>query len=153
MAGHSQRLRVAPHRKGLPEGHAPITRELVVPIMRSDLIVAVVGVGNKLSDYTDSDVQIVSHLADVAWTIIERKRTEQALQESETRYRKAAETLAEADRNKNQFSGRALARTAQSARAHYQQPLHPRPRGSRRRTGESSTDGDWPTGRTARSLG
>jgi two-component system CheB/CheR fusion protein len=92
-----------PHRKGLPEGHAPITRELVVPIMRSDLIVAVVGVGNKLSDYTDSDVQIVSHLADVAWTIIERKRTEQALQESETRYRKAAETLAEADRNKNQF--------------------------------------------------
>jgi two-component system CheB/CheR fusion protein len=91
------------HRKGLPEGHAPITRELVVPIMRSDLIVAIVGVGNKPSDYTDSDVQIVSHLADVAWTIIERKRTEQALQESETRYRKAAETLAEVDRNKNQF--------------------------------------------------
>jgi len=103
MAGHSQRLRVAPHRKGLPEGHAPITRELVVPIIRADLIVAIVGVGNKPSDYTDSDVQIVAHLADVAWTIIERKRTEQALQESETRYRKAAETLAEVDRNKNQF--------------------------------------------------
>jgi PAS domain S-box-containing protein len=92
-----------PHRKGLPAGHAPITRELVVPIIRSDLIVAIVGVGNKLSDYTDSDVQIVSHLADVAWTIIERKRIEQALQESEMRYRKAAETLAEVDRNKNQF--------------------------------------------------
>ena len=92
-----------PSHKGLPEGHAPITRELVVPIIRSDLIVAIVGVGNKLSDYTDSDVQIVSHLADVAWTIIERKRTEQALQESEMRYRKAAETLAEVDRNKNQF--------------------------------------------------
>jgi PAS domain S-box-containing protein len=91
------------HRKGLPQGHAPITRELVVPIIRSDLIVAIVGVGNKLSDYTDSDVQIVSHLADVAWTIIERKRTEQALQESEMRYRKAAEALTEVDRNKNQF--------------------------------------------------
>ena len=92
-----------PNRKGLPEGHAPITRELVVPIIRSDLIVAVVGVGNKPSDYTDSDVQIVSHLADVAWTIIERKRAEQALQESEARYREAAEALAEADRNKNHF--------------------------------------------------
>ncbi|MGA7745129.1 MAG: GAF domain-containing protein [Polyangia bacterium] len=92
-----------PHRKGLPEGHAAITRELVVPIIRSELIVAIVGVGNKPSDYTDSDVQIVSHLADVAWTIIERKRAEQALQESEARYREAAQALAEADRNKNHF--------------------------------------------------
>ena len=92
-----------PHRKGLPEGHAPITRELVVPIVRSDLIVAIVGVGNKPSDYTDSDVQIVSHLADVAWTIIERKRVEQARQESDARYREAAEALAESDRNKNHF--------------------------------------------------
>jgi signal transduction histidine kinase len=92
-----------PHRKGLPAGHAPITRELVVPIMRSDLIVAIVGVGNKPTDYTDSDVQIVSHLADVAWTIIERKRVEKALQESEARYREAAEALAEVDRNRSQF--------------------------------------------------
>jgi two-component system CheB/CheR fusion protein len=92
-----------PHRKGLPAGHAPITRELVVPIMRSDLIVAIVGVGNKPTDYTDSDVQIVSHLADVAWTIIERKRVEKALQESEARYRAAAEALAEVDRNRSQF--------------------------------------------------
>jgi PAS domain S-box-containing protein len=91
------------HRKGLPEGHAPITRELVVPIIRSDLIVAIVGVGNKPSDYTDSDVQIVSHLADVAWTIIERKRAEQARQESDARYHEAAEALAESDRNKNHF--------------------------------------------------
>jgi PAS domain S-box-containing protein len=92
-----------PHRKGLPPGHAPITRELVVPIIRSDLIVAVVGVGNKPSDYHDSDVQIVSHLADVAWTIIERKRAEKALQESEARSRETAAALAKADINKNHF--------------------------------------------------
>jgi two-component system CheB/CheR fusion protein len=35
--------------------------------------------------------------------ITERKRTEKALQESEARYREAAEALAEADRNKNHF--------------------------------------------------
>ena len=92
-----------PHRKGLPPGHAPITRELVVPIIRSDLIVAVVGVGNKPTDYHDSDVQIVSHLADVAWIIIERKRAEKALQESEARSRETAEALAKADINKNHF--------------------------------------------------
>ena len=92
-----------PSHKGLPEGHAPITRELVVPIIRSDLIVAMVGVGNKPSDYTASDVQIVAHLADVAWTIIERKRAEQARQQSDARYHEAAEALAESDRNKNHF--------------------------------------------------
>ena len=92
-----------PHRRGLPEGHAPVTRELVVPVMRSGLIVAILGVGNKATDYTDSDVQIVSDLADTAWTIIDRKRAVHALQESETHYREAAEALAEADRNKNHF--------------------------------------------------
>jgi PAS domain S-box-containing protein len=84
-----------PHRKGLPEGHAPITRELVVPIIRSDLLVAIVGVGNKPSDYNDGDVQIVSHLADVAWTIIERKRTEESLRRSEQRFRSLFQSMAE----------------------------------------------------------
>jgi len=35
------------HRKGMPEGHALVERELVVPIMREDKIVAILGVGNK----------------------------------------------------------------------------------------------------------
>jgi len=83
------------HRKGLPEGHAAITRELVVPIIRSNLIVAVVGVGNKASDYGNGDVRIVSHLADVAWAIIERKRGEQALQHSEQRFRSLFESMDE----------------------------------------------------------
>jgi PAS domain S-box-containing protein len=92
-----------PHRKGLPAGHAAVTRELVVPVMRSGSIVAIIGVGNKPTDYTDGDVEIVSHLAEIAWAIIERKRAEQTLLESEARYRTAAEALHEADRSKNQF--------------------------------------------------
>jgi len=83
------------HRKGLPEGHAAITRELVVPVIRANLIVSVVGVGNKASDYTDNDVQIVSSLADVAWTIIERKRGEQALERSEQHFRSLFESMDE----------------------------------------------------------
>ena len=84
-----------PPRRGLPEGHAPITRELVVPIMRASQIVAVVGVGNKSSDYTDGDVQIVSHLADVAWNIVEHKRAEEALRQSGQRFKNLFQSMDE----------------------------------------------------------
>ncbi len=76
-----------PNRKGLPEGHAPVIRELIVPIMRSDRIVAILGVGNKPTDYNDKDLEVVSYLADVAWEIAEHKRSERALSESEERLR------------------------------------------------------------------
>ncbi len=75
------------HRKGLPEGHAPLIRELVVPIMRSDRIVAILGIGNKPTDYSEKDIEVVSYLADVAWEIATRKRAEEALKESAIQYR------------------------------------------------------------------
>ncbi|MHB1462264.1 MAG: PAS domain S-box protein [Armatimonadota bacterium] len=75
------------HRKGLPEGHTPVIRELVVPIIRHNNIVAVIGVGNKPVDYTELDVTIVSSLADLAWDIVDSKRAEEALRDSEETYR------------------------------------------------------------------
>jgi PAS domain S-box-containing protein len=68
-----------PHRKGMPEGHVQVIRELVVPIMRSDRVVAILGVGNKPSNYTEKDVELVTYMADVAWQIAEQKRAEQAI--------------------------------------------------------------------------
>ncbi len=65
-----------PHRKGLPAGHAPIIREMLLPITRFDKIVAVVGIGNKTSNYTDDDVAYAMQLADLSWDIIKRKRAE-----------------------------------------------------------------------------
>ncbi len=75
------------HRKGLPKGHAPVTRELVVPILRNDLIMMIMGVGNKPTDYTDHDIFAVSQLADFCWDIIQRKRIETLVRENEERYR------------------------------------------------------------------
>lgn len=72
-----------PHRRGMPAGHAPVIRELVVPVLRGDSIVALLGVGNKPEDYTDQDVETVAVLADLAWDIAERKRAEEALRQSE----------------------------------------------------------------------
>lgn len=80
-----------PHRKGLPSGHAPVVRELVVPVFRGEKIVAILGVGNKPRAYTQQDVETVSLLADLAWSIVENKRTDQALRESERKYRSIVE--------------------------------------------------------------
>ncbi|MHC4984923.1 MAG: GAF domain-containing protein [Planctomycetota bacterium] len=72
-----------PDRKGMPDGHAPVVRELVVPVYRDDKIVAILGVGNKKTDYVDDDVTIVSDLANMAWDVVSRVRAEEALQASE----------------------------------------------------------------------
>ena len=76
-----------PGRKGLPEGHAALTRELVVPVFRGDRIRAIVGVGNKAGNYTDHDVEAVVRLADQAFDIAERMRAESAMRRSEEIYR------------------------------------------------------------------
>lgn len=65
------------HRQGLPEGHAPVIRELVVPVFRNEKIVAVVGIGNKTTDYTEEDVEMVTLLSDLAWDITERLGAEE----------------------------------------------------------------------------
>lgn len=84
-----------PNKKGLPQGHAPLIRELVVPVFRNNKIVAILGVGNKPEYYTNIDVETVSLLADVAWEIAETKRKEKELFESENRYRTLFETAKE----------------------------------------------------------
>lgn len=67
------------HKKGLPEGHAPIIRELVVPVIRGNQIMAVLGVGNKKSDYNETDVKSIQRLADVAWETVVRKQAEEKI--------------------------------------------------------------------------
>ncbi len=70
------------HRKGMPDGHATVVRELTVPVFRSNTIVAVIGIGNKPVDYTEDDVDTVVQLANLAWDIVIGKLAEEALQES-----------------------------------------------------------------------
>ncbi|HEX2768653.1 MAG TPA: CheR family methyltransferase, partial [Geobacteraceae bacterium] len=85
-----------PHRKGMPPGHAPVIREMVIPILRDDRIVAIIGVGNKLTDYNATDIEIASLLGDFSWEIVERKRAEVEL-------RQAKEAAEAANRAKSQF--------------------------------------------------
>ena len=81
-------------RKGMPQGHAPVQRELVVPILRNGLIMMIMGVGNKPTDYTDQDIEILSKIAGLSWDVIQRKRVQESLRESEQRFQSAFEFAA-----------------------------------------------------------
>jgi len=71
-----------PNRRGLPEGHAALVRELTVPVHRAGRVVALLGVGNKATNYHESDVDTVHRLADLAWHLAESKRVTLALEAS-----------------------------------------------------------------------
>ncbi|MBN2351788.1 MAG: GGDEF domain-containing protein [Spirochaetales bacterium] len=81
-----------PGKRGLPPGHAALVRELVVPTMRDGRVVAVLGVGNKPADYGDKDVVLVSYIADLIWTIVERKRMDEEIRRLNGRLARQANT-------------------------------------------------------------
>lgn len=78
-----------PSHQGMPAGQTKVLRELVVPVFRGEQIVALLGVGNKATDYDEKDVQAVSLLADLGWDIAESKRASEELQRSERSLREA----------------------------------------------------------------
>jgi PAS domain S-box-containing protein len=63
-------------QSGLPECSTPIVRYMSVPIIRNDQVTAILGVGNKASDYNQDDVQVLHELASMVMEIVERKQTE-----------------------------------------------------------------------------
>lgn len=75
------------HRKGTPEGHAQLIREMTIPILRDNKVVAILGVGNKAQEYNSTDIELVSPLADFIWDIVQHKRAEDALRTSEQNFR------------------------------------------------------------------
>lgn len=76
-----------PLRKGTPDGHVPIRNFLSIPVSINDEIVAIVGVANKQENYNSTDITQLELLMNSTWKIIENKRMNIALKESEARYR------------------------------------------------------------------
>ena len=83
---HNQYATLA-ERKGLPEGHAQIIREIVVPILRVNKVVAILGLGNKAQDYTAKDIEVVSAYGDFAWDLVDYLQAQIAIQKSEQKFR------------------------------------------------------------------
>jgi PAS domain S-box-containing protein len=78
-------------KRGLPAGHAHLLRHTSVPILDGNLVVLVLGVGNKVSEYTETDVRQIRLIGDHLWRIVRRKRAEDLMRESESRYRTLVE--------------------------------------------------------------
>ena len=76
-----------PFKKGYPQGHVQLQRYMTTPVFSDGKIVGVVGVANKESDYTESDLLQLQLLMDAAWKVVMRVQAERALQESEEKYR------------------------------------------------------------------
>lgn len=76
----------APNKNGLPEGHASLQRFVSVPIYEGELVRMIVGVGNAAHDYDEHDVEIARLFGQNLYHIVQRKRMEHDLRESEEKF-------------------------------------------------------------------
>ena len=58
--------------------HHQARRELIVPIIRNDKVMATLEIGNKPVDYNQNDIRLVSMVTGVAWDIIAKKFAEES---------------------------------------------------------------------------
>lgn len=79
-----------PAKKGVPDGHVPITRLLAVPIFSHDRVVSLAVVANKETEYVKEDADQIEAFVANAQIILEWRKTEEA--------RKAAEKELEKQR-------------------------------------------------------
>jgi PAS domain S-box-containing protein len=94
-----------PGKKGLPTGHPPVSRLMVVPLFDGKRIVAVAGVGNKASDYDRSDERQIALLLGRMWDNVQKNLSRKALKEAydklEQKVKQRTEELQEAYRDLN----------------------------------------------------
>ncbi|MBN1439128.1 MAG: diguanylate cyclase [Anaerolineales bacterium] len=79
-----------PGRRGMPPGHAAVHRELVVPTLHGGRIVSVLGIGNKPSPYDERDAVLLDSIADIIWTIVDHKRTDEEIHRLQRRLEEMA---------------------------------------------------------------
>ncbi|WP_020586064.1 GAF domain-containing protein [Desulfobacter curvatus] len=83
------------HKAELPKWHAPVFRLLTVPVIRGKTVVAILGVGNKRTDYTSQDVEMINEVADLSWEAISLKKSNETLKDSEERFKFLSEATVE----------------------------------------------------------
>jgi hypothetical protein len=72
----------SPNQRGLPEGHAVLLRFMSIPVMVSDRVRLIFGVGNKSTPYDDEDLTQVQLVANELHKIMMQRRAEEALRQA-----------------------------------------------------------------------
>jgi len=75
----------------IPGQFQDIVRYMNIPIFSGDRVVAVAGMGNKLTDYDNSDLRQLTLLSQGMWRLLQKKRGEEALRKSERQFRDLVE--------------------------------------------------------------
>ena len=78
---------VNPYKKGIPAGHVRLTRFMSVPLVIGNRVVAVIGVANKATPYTNTDGLHLNLLLQGFWEFLKRKQAEKVVRESEDKLR------------------------------------------------------------------
>ena len=85
-----------PDRIGTPRGHPPITSFLGVPLKNSGKTIGIIGLANKESGYDPADQKNIESLSVAFVEALNRKRSEEALRESDEKYRLLVENANDA---------------------------------------------------------
>jgi len=68
-----------PRGEGLPEDYAPRKRQMAVPVIRDGLVIAVICVADKPSDYAQGDVEVADALGAMMVDMVAHQRAEEQL--------------------------------------------------------------------------
>ena len=83
-------------KKGLPAGHVELTNLMVVPFFTHDRITAVAAVANRLTAYSRNDVNQITAFLNSVKVIVDSKRAEEAVRDSQQRLTDIIEFLPDA---------------------------------------------------------
>ncbi len=75
-----------PLKKGFPKGHVQLQKFMSAPVIFDNKIVAVVGLGNKKTDYDQTDVDEVTMLMSGVWSAVLRKESRDTLLYERNKY-------------------------------------------------------------------
>ncbi|WP_320174428.1 PAS domain S-box protein [Maridesulfovibrio sp.] len=95
VEGRRELIVNSPHahlkQKGVPEGHVPINKVLLVPVISQDTVVALAAVANKDKDYTEDDASQLRAFVESVVIIMDRRKMESELKASEGKLTMALE--------------------------------------------------------------
>ncbi|KPJ61826.1 hypothetical protein AMK68_05650, partial [candidate division KD3-62 bacterium DG_56] len=82
-----------PHSAGTPEGHPIIHRFLAAPAVVDGEVVGTVMLANKADEYSEADRKVAEAFASLWAVAVQHERQHQAVEASESQYRRLVETL------------------------------------------------------------